>query len=525
VRLLPVLILVSSLSGPLLAADQKTLVTVTLRGDTLEFDSEAQTVAIHGNATITAETDRPGLPTVAIASGEIEADLAHGQIIAHQEVRLRSQQLSMRGQSVEINYARNEFRLQQGVAGVEAVNPDYPGQPVRGYLLADEIHKEADVIYVVEGRVTTCDRAHPHYSIGVARFTFDTRTSRYTVAKGRISLYGHTLVIPGHYESSGSSKPSAEVFQRMFPGYSSYDGLYMPVSFILPPPGASWNATATVRIGTKLRFPGEVRAVRGDDRETLTVLASRRDEVGWDIDHSSRLDRLPEVSYDRQLLLSAHRDRAAIVHASLGRVREQSAFAPTTEGTVARVAVDYTPLIRARRARQGGWWAVSGQQSFYDDGERLRDLQLELGLGSARRHRTRAATWFVHHEISGSTPYLFDDVYAGNELFGQARVGLGENWAVDGYARMDTATRHLRDFEIGLSKRVHCLTWGARYNGATQRLSLEVNINGLTGDTAPYDAKPVVAPAEVPPLPAGVPGSGTVPGLTLPRAGPVRAGP
>ena len=168
---------------------------------------------------------------------------------------------------------------------------------------------------------------------------------------------------------------------------------------------------------------------------------------------------------------------------------------------------------------------MSGQQSFYDDGERLRDLRLELGLGSARRNRTRAAAWFVHHETSGGTPYLFDDIYAENELFGEARVGLGQDWALDGYARMDAATQHLRDYEVGLSKRVHCLTWGARYNGATQRISLEVNINGLTGDTAPYESKPVVAPSEVPPLPARVPGSGIAPALTLPGAGPGKAAP
>ncbi len=122
-------------------------------------------------------------------------------------------------------------------------------------------------------------------------------------------------------------------------------------------------------------------------------------------------------------------------------------------------------------------------------GERLRDLQLELGIGSDQSRATRGALWYVRHQASGSTPFLFDDIYAENELYGQFTLGLGQDWSLDSYARLDLDESRLRQWQIGVYRRLHCLTWGLRWDRAGETLSLEVNVNGLTGDTLPYDSR------------------------------------
>ncbi len=502
-HLLPICVLV--LSAPLLAAGKKPVITIAIQGDHVEFDREAGTLAVHGGVTITAQSDQPGMPTVAVASGELEADLSHGLIIAHEGVRLRSQQLAMRGERAEIRFTRDEFILHGGRVSVEMPAPGGPDRPVRGYFFGDEIRKEADVVYVVEGRMTTCDRVHPHYSVGVKELTYDTRTTRWTIREGRLSLYGHTLRIPGAYSAllRGSGTQRRQTF--LTPGYSSYDGLYVPVSWDLSGRGSEWEVSATVRLGTELRFPGEVAARRTSGRQTLTLAAARRQLVAWDVDQWSRINLLPELSLSRPLSAPSACGDSADLNLSLASIREEPMTSPAREAIKASVSVGYASDAQARRQRQGAWWAVSGEQSLYDTGERLRDLQLELGIGSDQSRATRGALWYVRHQASGSTPFLFDDIYAENELYGQFTLGLGQDWSLDSYARLDLDESRLRQWQIGVYRRLHCLTWGLRWDRAGETLSLEVNVNGLTGDTLPYDSRPVVTADEVPPLPPMVP--------------------
>lgn len=498
------------LSAPLLAAAKKPVLTVTVQGDHVEFDREAGTLAVRGGVTITAQSDQPGMPTVAMAAGQLEADLSHGVIIAYQGVRLCSQQMAMRGERAEIRFTRDEFTLHQGQVSLDVLNPGWPDRPVRGYFFGDEIRKEADVVYVIEGRVTTCDRAHPHYSVGVRELTYDTRTTRWTIRDGRLTLYGHTLRIPGAYSAllRSSGGPQRQTFQT--PGYSSYDGLYLPVSWDLSGRNSEWEVSATIRLGTELRFPGEVAAQRTTERETLTLSATHRQLVAWDVDQRSRLNVLPQVSLFRRLSAPGSRAGSAELNLAVAAIREDPTGSPAREALKASVSLGYASDAQARRRRQGAWWAVGGAQSLYDTGERLRDLQLELGVGSDQSRGTRGAVWYVRHQPSGSTPFLFDDVYVEDELHGQLAVGLGANWSLDSYARLDLDESRLREWQVGVYRRLHCLTWGLRWDRADETLSLEVNINGLTGDTLPYASCPVVTADEVPPLPPMVPAADPV---------------
>lgn len=494
------------ISAPLLAAEQKAVITIHVQGDRVEFDREAGTLAVRGDVTITAQSDRPGYPTISVASGELEADLTHGVLIAHEGVRLLSQQVAMRGERAEIRFHRDEFILHEGRASVGMPSPDFPDRPVRGYFFGNEIRKEGELVYVIEGRVTTCDRAHPHYSVGVRELTYDTRISRWTIRDGRLTLYGHTLRIPGSYSALIHGRGPRRRHNLLTPGYSGYDGLHVPVSWNLSPSDGEWDVRAIVRVGTELKFPAELAARRESEREVLSLRAARRQLVAWDLDERSRMSFLPEASFTRRLSVPSRRDASSELGLALAYIKEEPVREPANKALKASLSLDYTPATRARRLRQGAWWAVGGQQALYDTGEHLLDLQLEVGLGSDQSRTPRGALWYVHHETSGSTPFLFDDVYSEDEIHGQFTLGLGADWSLESYARLDLNETRLREWEIGIHRRLHCLTWGLVWDRAGETLSLQVNVNGLTGHTLPYESEPVVTAEEVPPLPPMAPG-------------------
>jgi hypothetical protein len=184
------------------------------------------------------------------------------------------------------------------------------------------------------------------------------------------------------------------------------------------------------------------------------------------------------------------------------------------------VAALYVPWVLPRRTHRGAWLALGARQSLYEGGQQLRDLSVEAGFGRRFAELTQASVWYVHHETAGDTPFQFDDIHAADELYGNLRLGLGAQWYVQADGRLDLDDSHLRELKVGLHKRIHCLTWGLNYDQTRGEFGLELNLNGLTGDTPPYQAKPLVGTDEVPPLPDMVPALPGQGGFTLPTGNP-----
>jgi hypothetical protein len=177
------------------------------------------------------------------------------------------------------------------------------------------------------------------------------------------------------------------------------------------------------------------------------------------------------------------------------------------EAARAGVWIYYTPRPWSRQNRRGLWWAATGRQTFYDTGDSLSDLALELGTGWRWNEDFAASLSMRHHFTGGQSPFYFDDVWVQDELIGTLQVPLAKNWRFNATGRYDLDEGSLRDYSLGLSRRLHCLTWNLNYNFGAETVQLGVDINGITGDTAPPVTAPLVNPAEMPPLPPMVPGN------------------
>lgn len=500
-------------------------VTVHLRGDTASFDRVSGAVSVAGNVTMTAATDRPGMPTVSLAAEQLSGNLNSGTLVASQGVRLRSQQVAVRGESVELNFRRDEFLVRRGALEADVPSEDFPGRVLRGFFFGDEIRRTGSVHYVIHARVTTCNEPHPHYSVGSDRITYDTVTHLLSVQHGTLQLYGLRLHLPGNYSTKLFEPEGPPETDWGLPGYSSSDGLYTALKQPLSSAGADWDINAAVRVGTRLRLPGAISAVHQTDLDTLQVRATRLEQVTYDLDKSARLSWVPEISYVRHLQRDAGGLSRLDLKAYAGRAHERVDNTPVVSAARAGLSLEYSPRPWQRRARRGLWWAAGAEQAFYDTGQRRRDLRLELGTGWRFREGFGAAAWAVHHFTDGTTPFRFDEVYVEDELFTAVDARLDRKWSVSGLGHWDLDEGDLRDYSVSVSRRLHCLTWSLKYDFAREELAIGLNLNGLTGGTEPPETAPLLGPDDVPPLPAMVPAdpARASPGLLLPGAAPTDA--
>lgn len=502
-------LLLTILTASVILAADKPVITINVSGDTVEYDQEQRTIAVHGNVRITAQSDRPGLPTVSLSAEQLEGNLGTGQVVAQQGVRLLSQQIALRGQLVKMNFQTDDFTLEHGAASAEVESQLFPGRIVRGFFFGDQIAREANLIYIINARVTTCDRKNPHYSVGARELTYNQSTRSLTIRDGRLRLYGLKINLPGQYTTQLGKGGGDGGIPIPMPGYSSYNGLYFPFIYQPDSQDNDWSLTASLRVGTKLQLPGAIMLQRKEPDEVITAMVTRREDVTWDLDKSSRISRLPELRYWHGFDLGT--DGVARLQGSVfgGHVVEHAPGFARVSASRLGASLSYSSTPRQRRDHRGLWWGTDIDQTFYDDGERLRDLRLEAGYGVQLTDESRAAIWGVHHLTSGSSPFLFDDVFVEDELLAEVRTRLARNWALDLYGRFDMDGNDLRDYSIKLSRRMHCLTWSLQYERASESIGIGLDLNGLTGETTPTATQPLVTPDEVPPLPQIMSPAGT----------------
>lgn len=484
------------------------VVTVNIHGDEVEYDQTTGTLTVTGHAQVSAATDRPGAPTVALTASGLEGNLQTGRIVASDGVKLLSQQFAMRGERVDLNFAADEFAVEQGAVQVDVPVPGGPGRVLRGFFFGEKVGRSAGVVYVIHGRITTCDRARPHYSIGSNKITFDTRTRVLTFYGAVLQLQGLRWKLPWRYSQRLGVTGTSKRWHPALPGYSSYDGLYTNVTRTLSRPESDWAVNAMVRLGTRLRLPATLSAERETSGGAFTAELTRRENVIWDLRNRSRIDRLPEVSYTRHLDADSDGLPRLDLKAFAGRVHERVDGLPRIDKGRAGLQLDYTPYPQRRESRQGWWWATSARQTLYTSGDQLSDLALEAGVGWKMGEALALSVSDTRHFSSGSSPFFFDRVWLEDELVGTLSTDPARKWSLGATGRWDLEGGGLRDYTFQINRRMHCLTWNVSYSYGADMVSVGLDLNGLTGGTPPPQTVPLVSPDDVPPLPPMVPGIG-----------------
>ncbi len=496
-------------------AQQTPRIYVNIQGDSLEYDAELRTIAVRGNVQITARTDIPGYPTVSIAAEQLEGDMKNGVLIAHGQTRLLSQNVALKGEALRLNFKTNEFVMNNGAAMAQALSPHYPGQWIRGFFFGEKLMQQANLIYVMEGRLTTCDRKHPDYSIGARKLIYDPQTQKLRIERGYFQLYGTKISLPLNF-SVILREDENEAPWTLLPQYNTYEGLYWPIKQQWAWPDEPWKMEAYVHLGTALRFPMGLK-IRHQDKDDLFAFSlTRREQVIWDVNRRARLDRTPELSYAHTWPSSLSQPNPLSWEIFAGYYYEHLPAEPLNEAGRVGTLLRYSLFPQRSRDKTNFWSTAELQHNLYTTGDHLTDLRLEAGWGGKINERLTAAFWGVHHETAGKSPFAFDDIYAQDEGFVKLAFQLNPRHRLELLAHYDFDRQAFRNYALKISQRAHCLTWHLEYDFAQQSVSLGVDINGLTGGTAPAPSQPLVPPEEVPPLPEPVPGPSPLPSFNFP---------
>jgi len=478
---------------------EKPVLTVHIHGDNTVYDEAAGRTEVTGNVRILAYTNDPDSPRLAIRADTIHYDM-RGQVLdAQGSILMRTDQGAFTGEDLHFDLRADEMRLTNATASVDIARED--GQVLRGYFYGDEIKSEAGSQFVIiNGMITPCDSPYkPDVGAGASRIVYNSTTGKATVYRGKLHLLGVPIpLLPKFSFKIGTGGTKGAGMDFSIPGYSGYDGLYLPFQYAFTEPDSLWLGTLSGRLGTRSDFRGVASLVRSDPEYDLGIYASRHEYATDDITHRLTISRLTEVECVRHFDMG-ERDDDWETGISLGRFHERDDRPDTAMRSDERLSVwaDYTCNLQQKEKRDGTWWGAMVTQNFYGRGIRFRDLSVETGIGGRLSDDLSGSLTLTRHHVDGQSPFLFDDVDIEAEAYATLGWKMSHRWAFYSDGRYDLKRSSLRDYTLELSRRSRYLTWSLGYDFSDKSIGLRVDINGLTGGTDPPDTEPVVSEEQI----------------------------
>jgi hypothetical protein len=488
--------------GALQAAPEP--VRITVDGERLTYGlSEGGWARLSGDVRVHVSSPELAAGELELHCGEVEVDLLRGCLRAPGEVKLQAGPGLMAGQGLTMNARTQEFAMGSMSACVGQDNGRLrPGEPWPIiYASGQQVNRRGSVLIALRGKVTTCDRDHPHWSVGARKLIYNVNSGLLQMEHVDLHVLGVRIpVLPWAKLDLGPQKRRWGVNWNTTPGYESREGVFVPYSWRLTNLESPWDAGAYFHITAEQGLTGTVKAARSWGATDFDLRATRKEWMPDDITDQLELYRLPELSVTRYLCERDNCNREMRVDLRLGRYRETlvavgedgghaDRLRKRVSGSRAGLAATYTVGAPDLLRHEGGWYGVSGRWAEYSTDEHYGDLELFAGGGAQLSPGFSAYGTLHHHLVTGSSPFLFDDVDIRTELAAGADWQIDRLWRLRGTARVDLDRGTTRDYELGLSRRFHCLTWGFTYRGIGNQLRLGVDLTGFSGDTRPYRAQ------------------------------------
>ncbi|MGD9497437.1 MAG: hypothetical protein AB7Y46_14145 [Armatimonadota bacterium] len=468
------------------------LVSVKVTAQRVEFSYDRRYVTLSGNARLFAQVVNNPSRYVSMQAGLIEGDLEAGRFELCGDVKIATPDSALAGDAARYDTATGQYWLRRGGVMLPIENPE--GERVWGYAYAGEIETIDDVVYVIDGRFTTCDQPEPHYALEVDRIRYRPDTMQLTAWSGALRLYGVRIpLVPRVTVGLAEQQQRCSPIYWFSPGYSGRDGLRMQADRSLRSLDLPVEGTLSLKLTQRrgLRGELEMRHAWGNFAGRLNV--TYEEDVQSDLEHFATINRLPELGVVGSWEGGGRGLDRVELGLWAGRYTQQAhpEAGPGEDITRQRLLLEarYVGNEPGRAKRAGAWWWVGGSQAFYDDGASYR--WLEGGMGAALEPADWFSAWAeVSHRLpGGKTPFTFDDIDIQTELAALARVRLSPIWRLDLGGRYDFDLETLRDYSVELRRRSHCLTWTAEYNDVGESIRLGVEINGLFGNFEPPEQR------------------------------------
>jgi hypothetical protein len=447
---------------------------VYVDADEVNYTHGTQWLSARGTVVIRVAGDQQ----VMLRANRVEGNLETGELAASEEVRVEHEEAIFEAQGAIYNLETGDFVLDQANGSTRL---DRARSLVRIHAKGRHARREGEVIYIISGRLTTCDDERPHYAIHGDYI--EVAPGKHVIIKGaQLQLFGLRLPKAPTIRLPLGKGPRRSPFPRF--GYSSRNGPFLADNRALGGRGTHFRTELAYYVTARRGVLGTVSSDYYGNGWGATLRAGYEEYLRDDVTDTLYLDTLPEFTLRAEGPLDTVEGLSYFGSGSTGYFRENPTSADAARHRF-EAGLRYGELDR--QAGEGLWAGLALRQSFYNTGDDFRDIEASFGAGRRWSHRWRGAFTLIGHATDGRTPFEFDDVDIPWELQGSARVGLTRNWYLGGIGRYDLERASLRDYTLTLTRRVHCLSFSLHYRHVGQDFGASIDVNGITNDLPATD--------------------------------------
>jgi hypothetical protein len=471
-------------------------ITISLGADDFEYSDEEQTAVLDGNVRLRA-TDLPGgVPEVEMESQRLVVSLRSGDVTGEGRTVVRSPGVRLSGDAFGYNLRSHDFRVENAEAALVVPLGD---RETTVFAHARSIAATEGEAELRSGRLTTCEREHPHYQLHVGRARVIPARDRLTVYGGTIELYGFRIPALPKINKSLGLDDDRRAFDLDFPGHSDVDGWFYPLNRRFSDPESAQQLRARLRLAQHGLLAGEVLGETRSGGFHAWMTAVRRGVVEDDLTTSLMYDALPEAGAEYAWPSGSSTYRARLA-GGLYREKDRTTLRRASDGAATlSLGWDWLRLLSERGAELRA--GIGARGSLYAGGGSYRTVDLYVGGSHPLWRDATGEIGFRHHFIGGSTPFEWDDIDLKTEAYGKLRSPLLGPLGVMVAGRYDLNRSVLRDYDLGLYYTHHCLTWSVQYNRAHERIGVGVNLSDFMFGGRP---RPQRAPQGTPALPSSL---------------------
>jgi hypothetical protein len=474
-------------AAPVIAGPALTpLASLTLDSQgTVQYNGQTQVVTAREPTTIRAQVEGQPQQRALIKAPDLRLDLRAHSVQAAHGVQLIVPQALLTGESLSLELAPRGFTLDKAQA---VLNLAAPGAPlVLGQMRGRRITGSGVTVTVEHGMISPCTAEHPAFSLRARRLVYNEATHYLDLYGSSLEFYGlHLPLVPMWRTRLGGKAPDSGVLPAV--SYSSRNGVFVPYSFNFTPGRPDLNDNLQVGLSQKRGIIFLGQAGRTEGNWDVRLWASRMEDVRTKLVGNLVYDRLPELvalGYQR----GATQDQGWKLGTSLGDFYERAVLPGLTLPQVHReralLGLGYNWGGRAQARHVGQWASVWSTGAVYSQGEHYFDTAFTVGSGRRFSPSFAADVEYIHHLQDGLSPFQFDRVDIPHELRPGLDWQMTRSWHLASSGRYDADEGRLRDYHFELNKRTRYLTWSAYYSFIGQSTGVRLDINGLTGGTAP----------------------------------------
>jgi lipopolysaccharide export system protein LptA len=453
---------------------------VSIEADLLQLGADLQRAKASGDA-------RLAYDDLQLAADRIVADHSTGRVEASGDLSLAQGQRRLKGDRLEFEFATNEGVISEACVAEQGVI-------IRG----EKIEFSPQRLVAHSASFTTCDLAHPHYSLGANRISLTAeetlpdgrpRSGRLTFDRVRIMYHGRSLFTLPRYSVMVGDLGEPGKTPLPLSGFNRDDGPYAAISYALGGPDDLTLAELSYRYTSFRGSRGHLRLERTLGAAALVASYVRREDAAdRELPHDEIAATLAKVLVDRApeygvrlpefRLGSSVRLRAEWLQGSYFERDPYHDYAlaqadrTSTSLVLTTAPYDISRGITAAHAL--GW-----HRSTYSPGDHFFIRYHRHTVDFDRSPATRLSLSYIARDGSGATPFLFDQPDIGRELLAQAEWRISSRWRLSLADSYDLDERYTRDITLSVTRTVHCLDYTVGWRKARGTFFIGVGLATL----------------------------------------------